>query len=157
MEAAVELVAAPPAEKPPMATGPWATAYTLPSAPIRGVTNRVPPRKLSESHLPQALLDFWKLLDAKLVKEAEKNPALTIEQILTARKNLGFDLLVTRQMFPFALKPAQAMLGAEVKPTRVSADTALPVLATTFANTMSAEFHTAWPAFFANAIASFDA
>ena len=116
-----------------------------------------PSRKLSESHLPQALLDFWKLLDAKLVKEAAKNSALTAEQILTARKNLGFDLLVTRQMFPFALKPAQVMTGAEVKPTRVSADTALPVLATTFANTMSAEFHTAWPAFFADAIASFDA
>jgi hypothetical protein len=116
-----------------------------------------PSRKLSESHLPQALLDFWKLLDAKLVKEAEKNPALTAEQILTARKNLGFDLLVTRQMFPFALKPAQAMPGAEVQSTRVSADTALPVLATTFANTLSAEFHKAWPAFFANAIASFDA
>ena len=107
--------------------------------------------------MPQALLDFWKLLDAKLVKETEKNPALTAEQILTARKNLGFDLLVTRQMFPFALKPAQAMTGTEAKPTRVSADTALPVLATTFANTMSAEFNKAWPVFFANAITSFDA
>lgn len=116
-----------------------------------------PSRKLSESHLPQALLDFWKLLDARLVKEAKKNPALTAEDILKARMNLGFDLLVTRQMFPFALKPVQAMPGAEVKPTRVSADTALPVLVTTFANTMSAEFHTAWPAFFADAIASFDA
>lgn len=116
-----------------------------------------PSRKLSESHLPQALLDFWKLLDARLLKEAEKNPALTAEQILTARKNLGFDLLVTRQMFPFALKPVQAMPGIEKKPTRVSADTALPVLATTFANAISAEFHKAWPAFFANAIASFDA
>jgi hypothetical protein len=114
-------------------------------------------RKLSESHLPQALLDFWKLLDSRLVKEAEKNPALTAEQILTARKNLGFDLLVTRQMFPLALKPVQAMPGAEVKPTRVSADTALPVLVTTFANTMSAELNKAWPAFFANAIASFNA
>lgn len=114
-------------------------------------------RKLSESHLPQALLDFWKLLDARLVKEAKKNPALTAEDILKARMNLGFDLLVTRQMFPFALKPVQAMPGAEVKPTRVSADTALPVLVTTFANTMSAEFHTAWPAFFADAIVSFDA
>ena len=103
------------------------------------------------------MLDFWKLLDAKLVKEAAKNPELTDEQILTARKNLGFDLLVTRQMFPFALKPVQAAPGAEVKPTRVSADTSLPVLATTFANTMAAEFHKAWPAFFANAIASFDA
>jgi len=114
-------------------------------------------RKISESHLPQALLDFWKLLDSRLVKEAEKNPALTAAQILTARKNLGFDLLVTRQMFPFALKPAQVMPGTEVKPTRVSADTALPVLVTTFANTMSAEFNKAWPAFFADAIASFDA
>jgi hypothetical protein len=116
-----------------------------------------PSRKLSESHLPQALLDFWKLVDAKFVKEVKKNPTHTAEQILTARKNLGFDLLVTRQMFAFAAKPAQAMTGTEVKPTRVSADTAIPALVRAFANVMSAELHKVWPAFFANAIASFDA
>jgi hypothetical protein len=116
-----------------------------------------PSRKLSESHLPQALLDFWQLLDARLVKEAAKNPELTDEQILKARKNLGFDLLVTRQMYPFALKPAQASPDSEVKPTRVTSDTALPVLVTTFATKMSDAFQTAWPSFSADAIASFDA
>jgi hypothetical protein len=106
--------------------------------------------------LPQALFDFWKLLDARFVKEAAKNPELTDEQILKARKNLGFDLLVTRQMYPFALKPTQATPGAEIKPTRVTSDTALPVLVTTFAKTMSDALLAAWPEFFADAIASFD-
>ena len=116
-----------------------------------------PSRKWSECHLPQALLDFWKLLDARLVKEAAKNPALTAEQILTARKNLGFDLLVTRQIYPFALKPAQATLTTEVKTTRVTSDMALPVLVTTFANTISDALRESWPAFCADALANFDA
>ena len=116
-----------------------------------------PSRKLSESHLPQALLDFWKLLDARLVKEAQNNPALTQSEILKARSNLGYDLLVTRQMFPFALKAAQAPFGTEAKPTRVTAEGALPVLVTTFANTMSDKFQKAWHAFSDDAFASFDA
>jgi hypothetical protein len=116
-----------------------------------------PKRKLSESHLLQALLDFWRLLDSRLVKEAAKNPALTPEQILTARKNLGIDLLSTRQLYPFALKPTQILAGGEVKTTRVTSDTALPPLATTFANKISDAFLAAWPAFFADAIAHFDA
>ncbi len=116
-----------------------------------------PSRKLSESHLPQALLDFWKLLDARLVKEAKNNPALTQSEILRARRNLGYDLLVTRQMFPFALKAAQAPSGTEAKPTRVTAEGALPVLVTTFANTMSDKFQKAWNTFSDDAFASFDA
>jgi hypothetical protein len=116
-----------------------------------------PSRKLSESHLPQALLDFWKLVDAKFVKEVKRNPAHTAEQILTARKNLGFDLLVTRQMYSFAYKPVQEISGPEVNPMPVSAGTQYPPLVKMFASTMSAELHKAWPAFFANAIASFDA
>jgi len=116
-----------------------------------------PSRKLSESHLPQALLTFWKLLDARLVKEAKNNPALTQSEILKARRNLGFDLLVTRQMFPFVLKTAQATSGAEAKSTRVTAENALPALVTTFATTMSHEFQKAWHAFSDDAFASFDA
>ena len=116
-----------------------------------------PSRKWSECHLPQALLDFWKLLDARLVKEAKNNPALTQSEILKARRNLGYDLLVTRQMFPFALKAAQATSGAEAKSTRVMAEDALPVLVTTFANTMSDKFQKAWHAFSDDAFASFDA
>ena len=116
-----------------------------------------PSRKLSESHLPQALLDFWKLLDARLVKEAKNNLALAQSEILKARRNLGYDLLVTRQMFPFALKPAQATSGAEAKSMRVVTEDALPVLVTTFANTMSDEFQKTWHAFSDDAFASFDA
>lgn len=116
-----------------------------------------PSSKLSECHLPQSLLDFWKMLDARLVKEAAKNPALTAEDILTARSNLGFDLLITRQIYPFTLKPAQAMAGTEATSPRVTSETALPVLSTVFANSVREAALVAWPAFFKDAIASFDA
>ncbi len=113
--------------------------------------------KLSECHLPQPLLDFWQMLDARLVKEAAKNPALTPAEILTARSNLGFDLLVTRQIYPFTLKPAQAKAGTEATSTRTTSDAALPVLSTVFANSVREAALAAWPAFFNDAIASFDA
>ena len=41
--------AAPPAANPPTMTGPWATAYTPPSAPLRGTWRRVPPWRLLAS------------------------------------------------------------------------------------------------------------
>ena len=113
--------------------------------------------KLSESHLPQPLLDFWKKLDARLVKEAAKNPALTADEILTARSNLGFDLLVTRQIYPFTLKPAQTTANTQITSARATSDTALPVLSTVFANSVREAALVAWPAFFKDAIASFDA
>lgn len=116
-----------------------------------------PSRKLSECRLPQDLLNFWKLIDARLVMEAQKNPALSKEQVLKARSNLGFDLLITRQLYPFALKPAPEVAAAETKQGKVTATMALPVLATVFANTMSDAFLQAWPAFCANAIKHFDA
>lgn len=116
-------------------------------------------RKLSECRLPPALLSFWKLLDARLVREAAKNPSLSPAQVLTARQNLGFDLLITRQMYPFALKPsvATAVAITEPKPERASADAALPLLATHFAKAMADAFLQAWPAFSSDAIAAFDA
>ncbi len=114
-----------------------------------------PSRKLSESHLPQALLDFWKLLDARIVKEANNNPNLTVAQIKTARKNLGYDLLVTRQMFPFALKAPQATSGPEANPNQAISPTAVPELVKTFASQMSKQLLAAWPAFAEDAIASF--
>lgn len=114
-------------------------------------------RKLSECRLPQDLLSFWKLIDARLVREATKNPALSKEQVLKARSNLGFDLLITRQLYPFALKPAPEVAVTEAKQGKVTANMALPVLATVFANTMADAFLQAWPAFFADAIKHFDA
>lgn len=116
-----------------------------------------PSRKLSECHLPQDLLNFWKLIDARLVMEAKKNPALSKEQVLKARSNLGFDLLITRQLYPFALKPAPEVAATETKQGKVTANMALPVLVTVFATTMSDAFLQAWPAFCADAIKHFDA
>lgn len=114
---------------------------------------------LSECRLPPALLDFWKLLDERLVREAANNPLLDREQVLKARSNLGIDLLLTRQMYPFALKPvqvAQTAPVADAKPDRVTSDTSIPVLVTVFANAMSDAFHRAWPVFFTDAIRHFD-
>jgi hypothetical protein len=116
-----------------------------------------PSRKLSECRLPQDLLNFWKMIDARLVREAAKNPALSKEQVLKARSNLGFDLLITRQLYPFALKPAPESAATETKQGKVTANMALPVLATVFATTMSDAFLQAWPAFCADAIKHFDA
>jgi hypothetical protein len=116
-----------------------------------------PSRKLSECRLPQDLLNFWKLIDARLVREAAKNPALSKEQVLKARSNLGFDLLITRQLYPFALKPVPEVAATETKQGKVTANSALPVLTTVFANTMSDAFLQAWPAFCTDAIKSFDA
>ena len=116
-----------------------------------------PSRKLSECRLPQDLLNFWKLIDARLGREVEKNSALSQEQVLKARHNLGFDLLITRQLYPFALKPAPEVATTETKQGKVTANMALPVLATVFANTMSDAFLQAWPAFCADAITHFDA
>lgn len=114
---------------------------------------------LSECRFPPALLDFWRLLDARLVREAANNPSLDQAQVLRARSNLGIDLLLTRQMFPFALKPAQVAQTAPVadaKPDRVTSGTSIPVLVTVFANTMSEAFLRAWPVFFTDAIRHFD-
>ena len=116
-----------------------------------------PSRQLSECRLPQGLLNFWKLIDARLVREASKNPSLTSEQVLKARSNLGFDLLITRQMYPFALDPSRATIATEAKPIKVTANTALPVLASVFAATMADALLQAWPAFFTDAIKHFDA
>jgi hypothetical protein len=116
-----------------------------------------PSRQLSASRLPQGLLNFWKLIDARLVREAAKNPSLTSEQVLKARSNLGFDLLITRQMYPFALDPSRATLATEAKQSKVTARTALPVLASVFATTMADALLQAWPAFFTDAINHFDA
>ena len=116
-----------------------------------------PSRQLSESRLPQGLLNFWKLIDARLVREAAKNPSLTSEQVLKARSNLGFDLLITRQMYPFALDTSRATIATEAKQIRVTARTAPPVLTSVFAATMADAMLQAWPAFLTDAINHFDA
>lgn len=117
---------------------------------------------LSECRLPPALLDFWRLLDARLVREAANNPSLDQAQVLRARSNLGIDLLITRQIYPFALKPSQATQATQAAPVadaksgNVTSGAGLPVLITVFASTMADAFMRAWPAFFSDAIRNFD-
>ena len=115
-------------------------------------------RKLSQSHLPPALLQFWKQLDTILVQEAAKNPELSKEQVMTARRNLGFDLLITRQIYPYALKPAKPSSSDGMLSSNSSAASAAPsVFQTAFANTLRDQLSRDWPLFFDDAIAQFDA
>ena len=115
-------------------------------------------RKLSQSHLPPALLQFWKRLDRILVQEAGKNPELSKEQVMTARRNLGFDLLITRQIYPYALKPVKPSSSEDTPSGSMSPATATPsVLQMAFANTLRDQLMRDWPSFFDDAIAHFDA
>lgn len=115
-------------------------------------------QQLQQSRLPSSLLKFWRCLDAKLVREAAKNPALTPDQVLLARQNLGFDLLITRQLYPYAMKPAKATAVGDGQGTPVlAADTAPSVMGVVFANAMREELRNQWPSFFADAIRHFDA
>ena len=115
-------------------------------------------RKLNQSHLPPALLQFWKQLDAILVQQAAKNPELSKEQVMTARRNLGFDLLITRQIYPYALKPLKSSSSDSQSSSSASSAVAEPsVLQTAFANTLRDQLMRDWPLFFDDAIAQFDA
>ena len=115
-------------------------------------------RKLNQSHLPPAVLQFWKQLDAILVQQAAKNPELSKEQVMTARRNLGFDLLITRQIYPYALKPLKSSSSDSQSSSSASSAVAEPsVLQTAFANTLRDQLMRDWPLFFDDAIAQFDA
>ncbi|MEY3899698.1 MAG: hypothetical protein RI962_853 [Pseudomonadota bacterium] len=114
-------------------------------------------RKFNQSHLPPALLEFWKQLDTILVQEATKNPELSKEQILTARRNLAFDLLITRQIYPYALKPVKQLSSNGMQSSTADTAHAAPsVLQTAFANTLREHLVREWPSFFDDAIKYFD-
>ncbi len=110
-----------------------------------------------QSRLPSSLLEFWRRLDAKLVKEAARNPNLTAAQVLTARQNLGFDLLITRQLYPYAMKPVKPSSINGGKEVHASSDTDASVMSVVFANAMREELRRQWPLFCADAIRHFDA
>ena len=115
-------------------------------------------RQFSQSHLPPALLDFWKQLDTMLVQEAAKNPELSKEQVLTARRNLGFDLLITRQIYPYALKPVKQLSSNSMQsPNADTAHVAPSVLQIALANTLREQLIREWPSFVDDAIRYFDA
>ena len=112
-------------------------------------------QQLQQSRLPLSLLEFWRCLDAKLIREAAKNPHLSAENILTARQNLGFDLLITRQLYPYAMKPVKPVSVIGGKDTTASPDPDTSVMGVVFANAMREELREKWPLFFSDAIQHF--
>ncbi len=115
-------------------------------------------RKLEQSRLPLVLLQLWRQLDAKLIIEATKNPELSAQQILTALENLGFDLIITRQIFPYAMKPVKPTSAAMGNAADIRDAKAAPsVLDTTFASTLCDILRKEWPVFCQDAFRHFDA
>ncbi len=114
-------------------------------------------QQLQQSRLPASLLQFWRRLDAKLVDKAAENPDLNTAQILTARQNLGFDLLITRQLYPYAMKPLKPATGNGGQQVSASSEPATSVMGVVFANAIREELRGKWPLFFADAIRHFDA
>lgn len=74
-------------------------------------------------------------MDRNLVQWAKENPALTAEDIKTARSNLGFDLIMTRLVYPL------------ITPDQEEAKLAAP---TWFLNAVRGAHLAAWPSFFAD-------
>ena len=92
-------------------------------------------RSLANSKLPPELFICWKEMDRNLVQWAQENPALTAEDIKTARSNLGFDLIMTRLVYPL------------ITPDQEEAKLAAP---TWFLNAVRGAHLAAWPSFFAD-------
>ncbi len=89
--------------------------------------------ELSQSGFPPALIKLWKQFDQKLVDWAKKDLRLSDEDLDKMRSALGFDLIVTRLIYPVCIG---------VDGTRPS----LP--GTSFADAVRQSILTSWDAFF---------
>lgn len=89
--------------------------------------------KLSQSGFPPALIKLWKQFDQKLVDWAKKDLRLSDEDLDKMRSALGFDLIVTRLIYPVCI-------GAE------GTQPSLPE--TSFADAVRQSTLTSWDAFF---------
>lgn len=88
---------------------------------------------LSASKLPQEIVDFWKALDRELHLSLSTISSLSTEQVLQARSNLGFDLVVTRLVMPLVSGP------------KTEANLAVPQM---LVGAVTQEIKKKWPAFF---------
>jgi hypothetical protein len=57
---------------------------------------------IGRTALPAELIAFWTAIDRRLQAVAAKNAALDSQLVMTARANLGFDVLFTRLLLPIA-------------------------------------------------------
>jgi hypothetical protein len=90
---------------------------------------------VAKSGLPSELIAIWKEADRGLCEWAAENPKLSADEIDKARSALGFDLIVTRSIYPF-------IFGA-------SEESHL-VVPSWFATAVRESHTAAWPEFFAD-------
>jgi hypothetical protein len=76
---------------------------TLFKEPAEQITTSLFNEDLSTSGFPQSLLTLWKSFDQKLVDWAQETLQVSAEELEKLRSTLGFDLIVTRLIYPMCI------------------------------------------------------
>ena len=76
---------------------------TLFKEPAEQITTSLFNEDLSTSGFPQSLLTLWKSFDQKLVDWAKETLQVSAEELEKLRSTLGFDLIVTRLIYPMCI------------------------------------------------------
>ena len=106
---------------------------TLFKEPAEQITTSLFNVDLSQSGFPQSLLTLWKSFDQKLVDWAQETLQVSAEELEKLRSTLGFDLIVTRLIYPMCIGIGDA------EPT---------LAATSFADAVRQSTMQTWEAFF---------
>ena len=106
---------------------------TLFKEPAEQITTSLFNIDLSQSGFPQSLLTLWKSFDQKLVDWAQETLQVSAEELEKLRSTLGFDLIVTRLIYPMCIGIGDA------EPT---------LAATSFADAVRQSTMQTWEAFF---------
>jgi len=106
---------------------------TLFKEPAEQITTSLFNVDLSQSGFPQPLLTLWKSFDQKLVDWAQETLQVSAEELEKLRSTLGFDLIVTRLIYPMCIGIGDA------EPT---------LAATSFADAVRQSTMQTWEAFF---------
>jgi hypothetical protein len=106
---------------------------TLFKNPAEEITSSLFNVNISQSGFPQSLMTLWKSFDQKLVDWAKATLKVSDEDLEKLRSTLGFDLIVTRLIYPMCIGIGNA------EPT---------LAATTFADAVRQSTMQAWDIFF---------
>jgi hypothetical protein len=106
---------------------------TLFKNPVEEITTSLFHEDISTSGFPQSLMTLWKSFDQKLVEWARATLQVSAEDLEKLRSTLGFDLIVTRLIYPMCIGIGDA------EPT---------LAATSFADAVRQSTMQTWEAFF---------
>jgi len=76
---------------------------TLFKNPVEEITTSLFHEDISTSGFPQSLMTLWKSFDQKLVEWARATLQVSAEDLEKLRSTLGFDLIVTRLIYPMCI------------------------------------------------------